>query len=102
MRWLGGGSHASEQFVEAQSHASAAVWRYAACPTLRYAFAARRGQHVVCRGKLRVLGGLGAVARGLSEEAPGGGMRCPRSARCGWPGCNDGIELVDLLSVSVA
>ena len=24
------------------------------------------------------------------------------AARCGWPGCNDGIELVDLLSVSVA
>ena len=23
-------------------------------------------------------------------------------ARCGWPGCNDGIELVDLLWVSVA
>ena len=40
-------------------------------------------------------------ARGLSEEAAGGAMRRPRSW-CGGPGCNDGIELEDILSVSAA
>ena len=81
--------------MEAQCHASAAVWRYAACPMLRYAFAVRRGRHVVCRGMLRVLGGLGAaLGRGLSEQAPGGGTWCPgvttvwspwMSSRRPWP-----------------
>ena len=72
--------------MEAQCHASAAVWRYAACPMLRYAFAVRRGQHVVRRGMLRVLGELGLAAERLrSEEAPGGGMW--------YPGCGCSVRL---------